>query len=123
MRGEDSRSESGVCKQFKTMKYTFYSIIIPSYNRVDEVLECLESLKSTAFAQDKFEVIVVDDGSTDATIAFLKDFEQTAPYNFRYISQTNKGPGAARNAAPFAQSRSTFMPPASGRSFSRSPRA
>jgi len=79
------------------MKYTFYSIIIPSYNRVDEVLECLESLKSTAFAQDKFEVIVVDDGSTDATIAFLNDFEQTAPYNFRYISQTNKGPGAARN--------------------------
>ena len=79
------------------MKYKLYSIIIPSYNRVDEILECLESLRSIAFDKEKFEVIVVDDGSTDATIAFLKDFEQDAPFNFSYYTEANQGPGSARN--------------------------
>jgi GT2 family glycosyltransferase len=79
------------------MPYNFYSIIIPSYNRVDEILECLESLKTITFDRDKFEVIIVDDGSTDATIAFLKDFEAHAKFNFSYYSQANQGPGAARN--------------------------
>ncbi len=79
------------------MPYKFYSIIIPSYNRVDEILELLESLKSITFDRQKFEVIIVDDGSTDATIAFLKDFEQNAPFKFSYYSQANQGPGAARN--------------------------
>jgi len=79
------------------MKYKFYSIIIPSYNRVDEILECLESLNSITFSIDKFEVIVVDDGSTDATIAFLKDYEQNAEFNFSYYTKANQGPGSARN--------------------------
>lgn len=79
------------------MAYNFYSIIIPTYNRVDEILECLDSLKSTAFPKDKFEVIVIDDGSTDATFAFLKDFEKSAPYNFRYYLQDHQGPGVAKN--------------------------
>jgi glycosyltransferase involved in cell wall biosynthesis len=79
------------------MKYNFYSIIIPSYNRVDEVLDLLESINSLTFPKNKFEVIVVDDGSTDATIAFLKDYEQNADFNFSYYSQANRGPGAARN--------------------------
>ena len=79
------------------MKYNFFSIIIPSYNRVDEILELLESLKSITFDREKFEVIVVDDGSTDATIAFLKDFEQNAQFTFSYYTEANQGPGSARN--------------------------
>jgi GT2 family glycosyltransferase len=79
------------------MKYKFYSIIIPSYNRVDEVLECLESLRSINFDKEKFEVIVVDDGSTDSTIAFLKEYEQNVEFNFSYYTEANQGPGSARN--------------------------
>ncbi len=79
------------------MPYKFYSIIVPSYNRVDEILECLESLKSITFDRQKFEVIVIDDGSTDATMLFLQEFEKTASHNFSYYSQGNQGPGAARN--------------------------
>jgi glycosyltransferase involved in cell wall biosynthesis len=79
------------------MKYKFYSIIIPSYNRVDEILELLESIKSLDFPKENFEVIVIDDGSTDATMLFLQEFNENAPYNFSYYSQANQGPGAARN--------------------------
>ena len=43
------------------------SIVIPSFNRRDLLEQCLHSLETQMLAPDKFEVIVVDDGSTDDT--------------------------------------------------------
>lgn len=68
-----------------------FSIIIPTYNRVDLIHRALNSVWSQTFTD--YEVIVIDDGSTDGTweeLCKLKDKIIT-------LQQNNKGPGAARN--------------------------
>jgi glycosyltransferase involved in cell wall biosynthesis len=67
------------------------SIVIPSYQHAGELPLCLESI----FAQDRkdFEIIVVNDGSTDNTLEVLKPFEG----RITLITQENKGGNAARN--------------------------
>lgn len=69
------------------------SIIIPTYNRVDYIEQTVQS----ALAQDfeDFEIIVIDDGSTDNTRELLAQFE-TFP-NFHYVFQENNGRSSARN--------------------------
>ena len=49
------------------------SIIIPTYNEQDNINECLNYLKIQTYPQDKMEIIVVDNGSTDATSAIVKE--------------------------------------------------
>lgn len=68
------------------------SIIVPAYNAAAHLREALESV----FAQDwrPFEVILVDDGSTDETRAIAQSFPEV-----RYIWQENAGASAARNSA------------------------
>ncbi|MFY9718201.1 MAG: glycosyltransferase [Candidatus Cybelea sp.] len=68
------------------------SVIVPLYNKAPYVLRALESV--AAQAVEDFEVIVVDDGSTDGggdIVAGIPDSR------FRLIRQANAGPGAARN--------------------------
>jgi glycosyltransferase involved in cell wall biosynthesis len=78
--------------------YKLYSIIIPSFNRLEEIIELLESIQEMEFLKNRFEVIIVDDGSTDGTLEFLKKYQRKANFNFNYVFQKNLGPGAARNA-------------------------
>lgn len=70
------------------------SIIIPVFNGQGVIKECLESLSEQSFTD--FEVIVVDDGSTDATSQMLCGASKTLP-NFRFFEQKHLGAGAARN--------------------------
>lgn len=70
------------------------SIIIPTYNRKDSLRETLTSLVQQTWPTDCFEVIVVDDGSTDGT---EKVAGEAFPFTLRYIRQTNQGDAAARN--------------------------
>jgi glycosyltransferase involved in cell wall biosynthesis len=79
------------------IKYKFYSIIVPSFNRVDEVTELLESMQTLDFPHDAYEIIIVDDGSSDGTLNYLKEFKDRAPFNFSFYRQENSGPGVARN--------------------------
>ncbi|HEX4952783.1 MAG TPA: glycosyltransferase [Thermoanaerobaculia bacterium] len=71
-----------------------YSIVIPTYNRMDVLPEVLTALEAQVEAPD-FEVIVVDDGSTDGTAALLAGHRSSRP--FRFLRQENRGPAAARN--------------------------
>lgn len=66
------------------------SVIIPTYNRCDFVREAMASVLAQTF-QD-FELIVVDDGSTDGTADVVREFPR-----IRYLSQENRGVSAARN--------------------------
>jgi len=67
------------------------SVIVPAYNAEDTLGACLEALLDQTIAKSEYEVIVVDDGSTDRTQ------EVASNYGVRLLSQPNQGPGAARN--------------------------
>jgi glycosyltransferase involved in cell wall biosynthesis len=67
------------------------SVVIPTYNRSDLLVETLQSVFAQTFRD--FEVIVVDDGSTDDTLERLSLFRERV----RVISQPNGGVGVARN--------------------------
>lgn len=69
------------------------SIIIPSYNRAQYILETLESIFAQTFSD--YEIIVIDDGSTDGTRDVLEPL--IISQKIRYILQENQGVSAARN--------------------------
>ncbi len=71
------------------------SVIVPTYNRAHVLRRALESVLSQQGA--RFEVLLVDDGSTDGTKLLAQEVEQVTP-NFRYFYQPNQGPSAARNS-------------------------
>jgi glycosyltransferase involved in cell wall biosynthesis len=79
------------------------SIIIPLYNKAPYVRRALDSIAAQSFAD--FEVIVVDDGSTDDGVAIVADYLDA---RIRMIHQANAGPGAARNAG-IAQAHGKFI--------------
>ncbi len=70
------------------------SVIIPAYNEREVLEKCIESLGAQTYLN--FEIIVVDDGSTDTTSQMLRGASKTLP-NFRFFGQDHKGAGAARN--------------------------
>jgi glycosyltransferase involved in cell wall biosynthesis len=69
-----------------------FSVIIPTHNRAALVAGALESVRAQRFTD--FEVIVVDNGSTDGTAEFIARLGTLV----HVISQTNLGPGGGRNA-------------------------
>jgi glycosyltransferase involved in cell wall biosynthesis len=73
------------------------AIIIPTYNRADALSRCLQYLERQTFAD--FEVIVVDDGSTDGTEQQMRDYLGRSPLHLSYVRQSNAGPARARNVA------------------------
>lgn len=67
------------------------SIIIPAYNASKTIEALLDSLLKQNYPRRDYEIIVVDDGSTDKTASLLKK------YSLLYLFQKHKGAGAARN--------------------------
>lgn len=80
------------------------SVIVPAYNVEKYIGECVESL--LAQTQPDLEIIVVDDGSTDATASELGRYEWCG--SVKVISQKNQGVSAARNEA-LAAARGEFV--------------
>ncbi|MGD1945227.1 MAG: glycosyltransferase family 2 protein [Croceivirga sp.] len=72
------------------------SIIIPLYNKKQYLGRCLDSVLTQDLTKAEYEVIIVDDGSTDNGISVVKDY-MTKNTNIRCYSQKNSGPSAARN--------------------------
>lgn len=70
------------------------SVIIPTYNRASMLGEAIESVLDQTYSD--FEIIVVDDGSTDDTQQVVKAFDDT---RIRYVFQENRGRSNARNHA------------------------
>lgn len=70
-----------------------YSLIIPVFNRPDEVLELLESLSTQSFRD--FETIIVEDGSSVPCRDVVGQF--SSKLDVKYFSKPNEGPGPARN--------------------------
>jgi len=70
------------------------SVIIPTYNEEGVIRDCLSSLNNQTIKD--FEIIVVDDGSTDKTMNILSGMQE-AKYRLQILKQKHKGPGEARN--------------------------
>ena len=77
----------------------FFSIVIPTYNRqpiLEKCLRALENQRLTDRTVENYEVVVVDDGSTDGTLNWLKTHQAEVPHVVSY-EQNHQGPSAARN--------------------------
>lgn len=71
-------------------KSPLVSIIIPTYNSGKTIIQTIESVKNQTYTN--YEIIVVDDGSTDGTVEILKTIK-----GIKLITQANQGVSAARN--------------------------
>ncbi|MGF1460011.1 MAG: glycosyltransferase [Leptolyngbyaceae cyanobacterium] len=81
-----------------------FSIVIPTYNRPERLRQCLQSLTRLDYARDRYEVVVVDDGSRESLEPVVLTFQDAL--NLRFLRQANGGPASARNAgAAVAQGR------------------
>lgn len=71
-----------------------FSVVIPTHNRLDVLPEVVAALERQVEAPS-FEIVVVDDGSTDGTSAWLTGVQVARP--LKRLHQQNRGPAAARN--------------------------
>ncbi|MFT3918851.1 glycosyltransferase family 2 protein [Cloacibacterium sp.] len=74
------------------------SIIIPVYNAEKYLKKCLESIFVQDLSLQDYEVIAVDDGSTDSSLKILENYKEKY-HNLNIISQKNQGEAGARNTA------------------------
>ena len=72
-----------------------FSIVIPTYNRLDRLYNCLKAIAQLDYSREKFEVIVVDDGSKISLASVVEPFQ--AELNLTLLRQSNAGPASARN--------------------------
>lgn len=76
------------------------SVIVPMYNGSATILKALESVRNQTFGADRFEIIVVDDGSQDDGSEKVKIFSNENPgLHIKLIHRKNGGVSAARNTA------------------------
>ena len=73
------------------------SIVIPIYNSEKTIEYCLESLIDDTL-EGQYEIICVNDGSTDNSLKILKEWECKYPKTIRIIDKPNGGMSSARNA-------------------------
>lgn len=75
-----------------------FSVVIPVLNGRSSIELVLRCLQAQTFSRDRFECLIVDDGSTDGTVNFLKSYK--SDLNLRcFFHKTNKGRSEARNTA------------------------
>jgi len=80
----------------------FLTVVIPTYNRLPILAKCLEALESQQLSDDNsYEVVVVDDGSTDGTLEWFRAHKKELSH-VRWLSQRHQGPAAARNLGVLA---------------------
>ena len=76
------------------MNANLFSFIIPVYNRPDEIEELLESL-ALLRGDHRFEVVVVEDGSSERCEDICSRFRESVTIQYHY--KNNSGPGDSRN--------------------------
>ncbi len=71
------------------------SIIIPIYNQANKLSQCLDSILKQTY--NNYEIIIVNDGSTDNINKVLNKYKPIFTYKLSYFEQENKGANVARN--------------------------
>ncbi len=74
------------------------SVVIPTYNRLPILRKCLDALENQILNVEihSFEIVIVDDGSTDGTVDWLRSNIETYPH-LRLFEQSHGGPALGRN--------------------------
>ena len=72
-------------------------MIIPTFNRWETLLKSLLALKKQTIDASAYEIIVVNDGSTDNAYMGMSCFDKLGIPNLKHLSQNKNGPGSARN--------------------------
>ena len=72
-----------------------FSIIIPTYNYAHTLDRAIDSILDQS--GDGYEILIIDDGSTDHTSKIADGYCQKFPKKIKYYLQDNQGPAAARN--------------------------
>ncbi len=87
-------------KKEKTLnRKPFFTTIVPAYNEEKSIQGTLQSLVDLEYPEEKKEIIVVNDGSTDRTRKLVEQFIRENPSkNIMLVNQENKGKGNAMNA-------------------------
>ena len=83
-----------------------FSIIVPTYARTKQLSDCLQSLARLDYPRDRFEVIIVDDGSRMPLEKVIQPVRQHL--NVTLLSQAHAGPATARNTGA-AQAKGEFL--------------
>ena len=79
------------------------SVVIPLYNKEKSIISTLESVLAQTYMD--YEVIIVDDGSTDRSVDLVREYVRTLQiddFKFQIINQKNSGVSAARNTGVLA---------------------
>lgn len=74
------------------------SYIIPVFNTEKFLIKCLDSILSQNLSYDKYEIIVINDGSTDSSDQLFNNWRKEFPHiNTKYLVQVNQGLSSSRN--------------------------
>lgn len=73
------------------------SIIVPIFNAEAYLCRCLDSILDQGLEENEYEVILINDGSTDNSLSICEKYKREHPNVFSVITQENKGVSAARN--------------------------
>jgi glycosyltransferase involved in cell wall biosynthesis len=73
------------------------SVVMATYNRAETLKETIRHLYEQDLDPSKFEVIIIDDGSSDDTRAVVDRWISKAPFRLRYLRHENRGPGYTQN--------------------------
>lgn len=91
-------------------KHLFFSIIIPAHNEENYILQTLKTLEGLEYPKDKFEVIVVENGSIDQTFALVSEFKQNTTLPLKTIKLDRNGVSYAKNVgAGLASNESVWL--------------
>jgi poly-beta-1,6-N-acetyl-D-glucosamine synthase len=96
--------DSEPTKKKRISEYPEISIVVPAYNEQNNIVKTLESVETLDYPKEKISIIVVDDGSKDATYKNAQRFLNHLKFTYSYksltlLKQKNKGKYAAMNLA------------------------
>ncbi len=73
------------------------SLVMPTYNRLEILKRSLRAIEDQKLSRGEYELIVIDDGSTDGTLEYLEQYGKQTPLHLTVMTQDHAGPAAARN--------------------------
>lgn len=92
----DAASETSLAVLGRTLSAPFVTVVLPSYNARACIMRALDSVRVQTF--EDFEIVVIDDASTDGTVALVKQASRDEPRLRLIRLDRNSGPAHARNA-------------------------